>query len=509
MYQALYRKYRPSNFNEVVGQDVIVKTISNAISNNRISHAYLLTGPRGTGKTSIAKIMAKTINCDNLKDLIPCDKCVSCTQINNHTDVDIIEIDAASNNGVDEIRELKNKVNLVPANSKYKVYIIDEVHMLTTSAFNALLKTLEEPPPHIIFILATTDPHKITETILSRCQRFDFRKINIDSMYEKLNEIAKKEKISISKDATYEIARLSDGGMRDAISTLDKANAYATENITIQDIHDVNGTLSSTEISELITSLVDNDMQKSLNLIDKYNNRGKNIYKLCEDIVEVLKNTLIYYDAPKYLELKFENTESFAKLSKQIAKQKTIDLIKKFNDTLSEMPLSNNPKLLMELIVINSVDYSNIDTTKKEDKKKYKIDQNKKKKIDEIKNLRINNALSKYTREEYTKVRDDIKNINKHQIKYSLEVEILSKSILKAASAEYLVFISEEENIADYFNENLIKIEELIETTVSKKYRVIATSLNHWEEIRKEFNDKKKTYKYIEEEKTLQELIKQ
>lgn len=503
MYQALYRKYRPSNFNEVVGQDVIVKTISNAISNNKISHAYLFTGPRGTGKTSIAKIMAKTINCDNLKDLIPCDKCISCLQINNRTDVDIIEIDAASNNGVDEIRVLKNKVNLVPANSKYKVYIIDEVHMLTTSAFNALLKTLEEPPSHIIFILATTEPHKIPETILSRCQRFDFKKINIESLCLKLNEIIKKENIKITKDAVYEIARLSDGGMRDSISILDQVNAYSTENITIEDINDVSGTLSSNELTTLISSIVENDIQKTLNLIDVYNNSGKNIYKLCEDIVEMLKNTLIYYDAPKYLETKFENIENFKKLSKLIAKQKTIELIKKFNSSLTEMSLSNNPKMIMELIVINSVDYDKVNIKSKEKNNKYIIDSETKKKIEEIKNLRINNTLSNYTREEYTKVRETIKITNEHKNK--LEAELLEKTTLKAASDKYLIFVSEDENTVDYFNENLIKIEKLIEEILSRKYRIISTTLNHWEEIRKDFNDKNKTYTFIEE-KEIQEI---
>ena len=191
MYQALYRKYRPLTFDEVVGQEVIIRTLKNAVLNKKISHAYLFTGPRGTGKTTIAKILAKTINCLNLNDITPCNNCVSCTQINQKQSTDIVEIDAASNNGVDEIREIRNKVNLVPSISKYKVYIIDEVHMLTTGAFNALLKTLEEPPSHIIFILATTEPHKIPATILSRCQRFDFKRISSNKLVERLEFISK------------------------------------------------------------------------------------------------------------------------------------------------------------------------------------------------------------------------------------------------------------------------------------------------------------------------------
>jgi DNA polymerase III subunit gamma/tau len=270
MYQALYRKYRPKVFDDVVGQEAIIKTLINEIINDKFSHAYIFAGPRGTGKTSVAKILAKTIVCEFKNDSTPCDKCVTCTQINKGQSVDIIEIDAASNNGVEEVRELKNKVNLVPSFGKYKIYIIDEVHMMTNSAFNALLKTLEEPPAHAIFILATTDPQKVPLTILSRCQRFDFKKINESLIKKQVLEISKKEKIKITDDAALEIARLSDGALRDAIGMLDQAFSYENKEITIKEVRELNGVISNDDIDKMLSYIYNGETIASLELVEEF-----------------------------------------------------------------------------------------------------------------------------------------------------------------------------------------------------------------------------------------------
>ena len=291
-YLALYRKYRPSALEEMVGQTEIRKIIASSINNDTISHAYLFSGPRGTGKTTTAKIMAKMVNCEHLVDDKPCNECSSCLNVASGND--IIEIDAASNNGVDEIRDLREKANLVPSICKYKVYIIDEVHMLTNQAFNALLKTLEEPPKHVIFILATTEYHKIPLTITSRCQKFQFNKIDDVDIVKKLREIAELEKIEITDEALYEIAKISDGGMRDSINFLDQLRSFAQGSITISDVYDVCGNVSILEITNLLCNLKMSNFENITIFLENLNNNGKSYSKFLEDVMLFLKDLILY-----------------------------------------------------------------------------------------------------------------------------------------------------------------------------------------------------------------------
>lgn len=544
MYQALYRKYRPSNFDEVVGQKVIVKTLKNAIKYDRLSHAYLFCGPRGTGKTSIAKILAKTINCTNLQDYLPCNECENCLQYNNKQSVDIIEIDAASNNGVDEIRELRDKVGLVPSFGKYKIYIIDEVHMLTTSAFNALLKTLEEPPKHVIFILATTEPFKIPITILSRCQRFDFKKISVDDIVSRLRAIADAENIKIKDKILKEIAILSDGGMRDSINLLDQVNAYVggEKEVTYEDVHDVNGTLKPEELYDFICKIKNNDLKDALLLSDSYNDIGKNMTKVLEELISFFRNILIAKVVPDYL-----NDNIYFDFYKKIASSYTVeqinDIMKLMNNSLYDMRLSNNPKVLFDLLVLNIAEISKektvpIEQKKVEQKINYndenveqkinynynkeenakensisnvqnreqkkivvKIDDENTKKWEEKKNIRIGNTLACYNRLLLTEVREKLPEVRNYilDINYNFVASLVVDGTLKAAGGDYLVFVYNNVHDANLFNDNIDKIELLFEILYNKKYKVIATSIDEWEKIRDDFNHKRKVFTFTPE----------
>ena len=567
MYQALYRKYRPKTLDDVYGQDVIVKIIKNSIQNNQINHAYLFAGPRGTGKTSIAKIFAKIINCENPVDCKPCGKCVSCTVENNS---DIIEIDAASNNGVDEIRELRNKVNLLPAYGKYKVYIIDEVHMLTQGAFNALLKTLEEPPAHVIFILATTDPHKVLETILSRCQRLDFKKISNEAIVKNLKQIAEKENIDIDINALNEIATLADGGMRDSVGMLDQARAYTEGKITIEDIHEINGTLTEKNLKEILENIIENKLDEILEKIDKYNEKGKNFVKLLEEFINFTRNIILFKEAPKYFKEKTQNIQNYEEISNKISIQELFDIIEILNKYSFEMKNNNNSKLLFELSIIKIISAKSKNKVENEQKIQYikpnstenvknhskivqnvekseeNVEKNKKTQtkyeqkytlnessciqeqknqnqiakkvnkkiistIENIKKIRIDNTLAHFSKKEMRNIKPSLELLNDLLLDpdYSNSASMLLDGILKAASEENLIFVYKTKRLADLFNENLLDLEETIAKILNKKYNLIATYLDEWETIKKEFNNKLRPFIYKEEHFNLEDIFKE
>ncbi len=325
-YKALYRKYRPNTFDEVAGQQHIVKTIKNALATGKIAHAYLFAGPRGTGKTTMAKLLAKALNCDEGLGK-QCNECKNCVAINEGTHPDVLEIDAASNNGVDEVRDLIDKVKYSTILGKYKVYIIDEVHMMTTGAFNALLKTLEEPPEHVIFILATTEPHKILPTILSRCQRYDFSKVSDDDIRSRLKDILEKENIVYNEAAINLIIMLSEGGMRDALSILDQVLAYSSNRLIEDDVLDIFALESTAEKVELLTSIGNGDFTDVLDRLKSYVSRGTDIKRLTDDLLVLLKDVLIYRATNR-----FDFVEQLAKkdilaLSNIFDEKKTIEMI--------------------------------------------------------------------------------------------------------------------------------------------------------------------------------------
>ncbi|WP_188456176.1 DNA polymerase III subunit gamma/tau [Virgibacillus oceani] len=354
-YQALYRKWRPRVFADVAGQSHITRTLQNAIVQQKFSHAYLFSGPRGTGKTSAAKIFAKTINCEHAPVKEPCNECASCRGIQDGSISDIIEMDAASNTSVDDIREIRDKVKYASSSVPYKVYIIDEVHMISVSAFNALLKTLEEPPNHVVFILATTEPHKIPLTIISRCQRFDFKPISNQAIVDRMKTIIDAEGISVAQEALDTVALAAEGGMRDALSILDQAISYSEDRVELNDVLAVTGGVSQQILTSIVQAMHDKDVQQALQLLDELIQRGKDPGRFVYDLIYFLRDLLLYKSAPS-LEGILERAmidDSFKHLAESVPIDWIQDAIMQLNQCQQEIKWTNSPKVFIEIAILS------------------------------------------------------------------------------------------------------------------------------------------------------------
>ncbi len=537
-YTALYRKYRPSNFASVVGQEVVVDILKNSILNNKVSHAYLFTGPRGTGKTSIAKILAHAVNCLNFNGDI-CGECEVCKNLEIN-DSDIIEIDAASNNGVDEIRTLRDNVKLLPSFCKYKIYIIDEVHMLSTGAFNALLKTLEEPPSHVIFILATTEPNKIPLTILSRCQRFDFNKISNEKLVSRLLYIATQEGKNVDKSILEYIAEISDGGLRDAINLLDQVISLPQESVTLEEIDRLSGRISQNTLFELLNAISTGNYLSILNISDIIYGEGKNYKDIADGMLAIVRDLSINFEVDNYF-----NKDYSSKLATiNIPFDKLISITSLLNELIKELKNSNDPKMLFDIYMVNicnslsskgnlsvkKEDINNSQTVElknkevinisniKENKEKLNINKDSdedtinEKTVNtsndtingDLKSIRINNVLAEADKsilnnivKSYDKIGDYVSN----KVYNTLSILLLDGHVV-VASTKYLLFAFESEEDVTLFDNNYKQIELFIKEVFEETYKVAAVTKKEWQRIKDDFIKNKKNqipYVFIDE----------
>ena len=483
-YKVLYRKYRPDNFENIVGLEYVKKILKNSIVNNKIAHAYIFSGPRGTGKTSTAKVFAKSINCLDSKDGEACGKCVNCQ--NFATNTDIIEIDAASNNGVDQIREITNNIKLAPTMSKYKVYIIDEVHMLSQSAFNALLLTLEDPPAHVIFILATTNIESVPITILSRCQRFDFKKIGFQQIIDRLKYICEQEKIDIDDEALNEIAYISDGGLRDALSLLDQLSKDGKK-ITMQLIIDEIGTISMKSIEKIINNIEKNNISNIIKQLNEYRLNSLDYKLVIRKLIDVCVN-------------KSERILVDGKIERLFYKDFK-DIVFGLTDCLNKINVNVDPYNLIELVLLDKTKADVIETKKTEDKKIDYVTLKKEVKKDfDFADIRINNCFVEASKSDklaaskkWTSFIEDIEDSK-------IKALVLDSEIIMASKNIYVILVSK--SIMDEFNSEVEIIGETYNKLFDLDVKLVGIDKGKWKTLSEKYiNDIKhgKKYEYIEE----------
>ncbi|MED3932291.1 DNA polymerase III subunit gamma/tau [Priestia megaterium] len=524
-YQALYRVYRPQSFNDVVGQQHIIKTLQNALVQEKFSHAYLFSGPRGTGKTTAAKILAKAVNCEKAPIAEPCNECATCRGITDGSISDVIEIDAASNNGVDEIRDIRDKVKYAPSAVRYKVYIIDEVHMLSIGAFNALLKTLEEPPAHVIFILATTEPHKIPLTIISRCQRFDFKRISPEDIVYRMKEVLGSEELEVSEDALYEIAKASEGGMRDALSLLDQAISYSTEKVSLEDVLSITGAVSQAFIVKIVQAIFNENIAEALDSVESLIKNGKDPARFVEDLIFYYRDVLLYQASEEnaYLLEKAAVNEEFKELSSKMDSAFIYKVIAELNQTQQEMKWSNHPRVLLEVALVKLAQSSTNqesalpyqDILQKMNQMEAELQQLKEKGIQVDHTAQAAQTEKKQTRQSRSQYKTPVGKVNevlKNATRQNLETikrswaQVLD-TLKQQNKASHAALLSNSEPVASSDQSFILKfkyeihckmasennnnvrdnLENILYTLIGSKREMVAIPESEWDKVREEF----------------------
>ncbi|MFE0345773.1 DNA polymerase III subunit gamma/tau [Priestia megaterium] len=524
-YQALYRVYRPQSFNDVVGQQHIIKTLQNALVQEKFSHAYLFSGPRGTGKTTAAKILAKAVNCEKAPIAEPCNECATCRGITDGSISDVIEIDAASNNGVDEIRDIRDKVKYAPSAVRYKVYIIDEVHMLSIGAFNALLKTLEEPPAHVIFILATTEPHKIPLTIISRCQRFDFKRISPEDIVYRMKEVLGSEELEVSEDALYEIAKASEGGMRDALSLLDQAISYSTEKVNLEDVLSITGAVSQAFIVKIVQAIFNENIVEALDSVESLIKNGKDPARFVEDLIFYYRDVLLYQASEEnaYLLEKAAVNEEFKELSSKMDSAFIYKVIAELNQTQQEMKWSNHPRVLLEVALVKLAQSSTNqedtlpyqDILQKMNQMEAELQQLKEKGIQVDHTAQAAQTEKKQTRQSRSQYKTPVGKVNevlKNATRQNLETikrswaQVLD-TLKQQNKASHAALLSNSEPVASSDQSFILKfkyeihckmasennnnvrdnLENILYTLIGSKREMVAIPESEWDKVREEF----------------------